>query len=77
MIKTLRRAVEILDPKEEPLRDMLLDALIIAGLNFFSTLAGIGAVGITSDPVRSLIAAAVAAGVGFFSTLAIKRGVKK
>lgn len=58
-------------------KDALLDALIIAGWNFFGTLMGIHATQIITDPVKTLTAAAIAAGFGFFSTLAAKRGLSK
>jgi len=54
----------------------LYDALIIAGFNFFSTLAGISAAQIITDPVKHLLAAGISAGLGFFTTLAVKRGLR-
>jgi len=57
-------------------RDALADAAIIAGLNFFSALAGISATQIITEPIKALLAACVSAGLGFFSTLAFKRGLK-
>jgi len=59
------------------LRDQLINALIMAGIDFFSTLASISAAGIITDPARSLLAASIAAGLGFFMTLAIQRGLYK
>ena len=54
----------------------IADALIIAGMQFFYTLAGMSAAQITSDPVKTLLAATISAGLGFFTTLALKRGLK-
>jgi len=55
----------------------LVNAGILAGLGFFSTLASLTAVGITTDPVTSLTAAAISAGVNFFTTLALQRGLRR
>lgn len=56
-------------------KNALIDSLIIAGLNFFTTLAGLGVAGLCADPQKALIAAALSAGVGFLATLAFKRGI--
>jgi len=65
------------DPENFNWKEAVYDALIVAGLNFTSTLAGVGAVGLLKSPCESLVAAGIAAGVGFFATLAAKRGLKK
>jgi len=65
------------DPDGFDWKGALVDAGIIAGLNFFSTLAGLGATGIIADVHQSLVAALVSAGLGFFSTLAVRRGLGK
>ncbi|RLG61380.1 hypothetical protein DRN86_00085 [Candidatus Geothermarchaeota archaeon] len=57
-------------------KEAVIDALIVAGFNFFYTLAGISTAQIITEPVKVLVAGLVSAGLGFFSTLAIKRGVK-
>ncbi len=54
----------------------IADSFIVAGLNFFSTLSGLGAAQLLDEPSRAFTAAFVAAGVGFFITLASKRGLK-
>jgi hypothetical protein len=59
------------------LKDQAINAGIIAGFNFFSTLAGVGVTGLTQDPVVALTAAAVSAGLGFFASLITQRGLKK
>jgi len=59
------------------LQDQLINAAIMAAIDFFSTLASISAAGIITDPARSLLAAGIAAGLGFFMTLAIQRGLYK
>lgn len=58
-------------------RDAIIDALIIAGLNFFATLSGISITQIIHEPCKALLASAISAGLGFFSTLALKRGLLK
>jgi len=65
------------DPEGFDWKGALIDAGIIAGLNFFSTLAGLGATGIIADVHQSLVAALVSAGLGFFSTLAVRRGLSR
>lgn len=53
----------------------LWDAGILAGLTFFSTLAGTSALGIGS--VTALSSAGVSAGTNFFFLLAMKRNIVK
>jgi hypothetical protein len=53
--------------------DALIDALIISGLTFFSTLGGGSVAGL--GMVAGLKAAAVAACAQFFVFLALKRGI--
>ena len=57
-------------------KSAIADALIIAGLNFFSTLSALGSLNITRNTGQAILAALVSAGLGFFTTLAIKRGLK-
>lgn len=53
----------------------LLDALIIAGFTFFSTLAGIGVViGFTVQGIEGCL---VATGVSFFGSLMASLGISK
>lgn len=56
-------------------RYAVYDSLIVAGMHFFGTLAGISVAQIISDPVKALLASFISAGLGFFTTLAIKRGL--
>ena len=73
------RAVAIVsdpDPEEFNWRSALADAGIVAGMQFFYTLAGISAAQVISDPIKALVAALISAGLGFFTTLALKRGLK-
>jgi hypothetical protein len=56
-------------------RCALIDAAIIAGLNFFTALAGLGVTGLFADPPKALIACAISSAIGFFATLAFKRGL--
>jgi len=71
------RRDEILNLRDPPgsLQDQIINAAIMAGIDFFSTLASISAAGIIVDPARSLLAAGIAAGLGFFMALAIQRGL--
>jgi len=57
--------------------DMIINAAIMAGLGFFTTLASMGAVGLITDPTASLAAAGIAAGMEFFLSLALQRGLLK
>jgi len=57
--------------------EMLINAVIVAGLGFFGTLVAVGATGIMGDSVTTLCAAGVSAGFQFFTSLAIQRGLKK
>ena len=59
------------------LKDALMDAAIMAGSAFFTTLAGLGAVGLLENPTTALLAAAIAAGAQFFAILVIKRGLRE
>jgi hypothetical protein len=70
---------KILNFKDPPdgWKDQIANALITAGFNFFSTLAGLGATSLTADPATALAAAGVSAGVGFFASLMLQRGLKK
>lgn len=71
---TLSVKGQVTDGDETKVFDWLnavLDAGIIAGLGFFSTLAGIGlTMGTVAD---ACLPAGIAAAVQFFTTLAIKR----
>ena len=58
-------------------KDALLDASIMAGLSFFTTLAGLGASGLLGDPTKALLSAGIASAVQFFTMLGIKRGLVK
>lgn len=58
-------------------RGMLLNAGIMAGQAFFTTLASTNIIGIRADPVTHLAAAGIAAGLTFFTSLAIQRGLTK
>lgn len=56
-------------------KEALIDALIIAGFTFFSTLAGIGvAVGFTAQGIEGCL---VATGVSFFGSLMTSLGINK
>lgn len=57
-------------------RNAIADGLIVAGLNFFSTLSGISITHIIVEPLDALLASLISAGLGFFTTLAFKRGLR-
>lgn len=57
--------------------DQLINAAIMAGVNFFTTIGSLGATGMFVDPVKGLVAGLIAAGSSFFVTLAIQRGLVK
>ena len=63
------------DDPEDEMKEALVNACIMAGLAFFSTLAGMGATGLLGDPVKGLISAIISAGLAFFTRLAIERGL--
>lgn len=56
-------------PKKKTISYMTLDALIIGGITFFSTLAGARVVDYQT--------AGIAAGLSFFIQFAIERGIRK
>jgi hypothetical protein len=68
---------EVLNFKDPPngWKSQVANALIVAGFNFFSTLAGLGAANLTADAATALAAAGVSAGVGFFASLITQRGL--
>jgi len=57
--------------------DAIIDATIVAGLSFFTTLGGLGATGLLTDPTKGLLAAFIGAATNFFSFLAMKRGLRE
>jgi len=57
------------------LKEALINAFIMGGLSFFTTLAGMSIAQVVEDPVRALSAAGIAAGLAFFTRLAIERGL--
>jgi len=63
--------------KKNPDADIIINALIVAGQNFFTTLAGLGAAGLLSDVKAGMLGAGISAGLAFFGSLAIQRGLKK
>jgi len=70
---------DVLNLKDPPdgWRDKIINAGIVAGFNFFSTLAALGATQAAKDPTVALYAAGVAAGVSFFGSLITQLGLKK
>lgn len=72
----MKRLLDLIDPPKKTV-DQIVNAGIMAGLGFFSTLAGMSAAGLLENPASSILAACISAGLNFFSSLAIQRGLKK
>ena len=70
------KIMNYIDPPDG-IKDQLINASIIAGFNFFSTLASIGITSITSNPLQAIIAGTISAGIGFFGSLMVQRGITK
>jgi len=68
---------EVLNHVDPPNRwkDQIVNAVIIAGFNFFSTLASLSVTQIVTNPKTALIASGVSAGLGFFGSLMVQRGI--
>jgi len=65
-----------IDPPDG-IKDQLINASIIAGFNFFSTLASMGVTQLATDPLQTLLAGTISAGIGFFGSLMVQRGIAK
>jgi len=65
------------DDGSKDYRTVLVDASIVAGFTFFSTLGGLGATGLLSDPKTGLLAASISTGIAFFSSLMASLQIKK
>lgn len=70
------KVMNVNDPPDS-WRDQLINAGIMAGLGFFTTLAGIGAVGLMGDVKLGFLASGISAGFEFFLALALQRGLMK
>lgn len=57
-------------------KDALLDAGVMGGLAFFSTMGALGVTGILENP-KGWVAAFIAGGTQFFLALAVKRGLRE
>jgi len=55
----------------------LVDAGIVAGFTFFSTLGGLGATGLLANPLVGCLAAGISTGIAFFSSLIASLSIKK
>jgi len=68
---------EVLNHVDPPngLKEQIVNAVIVAGFNFFSTLASLSVTQIITNPVTALIASATSAGLGFFGSLMVQRGI--
>lgn len=72
-----RKKVVNLNNPPNSWKDQLINAGIMAGLGFFTTLAGIGAVGLMVDMKLGFLASGISAGFEFFLALALQRGLMK
>jgi len=70
------QVLKLRDPPNEFV-DQAINAGIMAGLGFFTTLAALSIVQIKADPWTSLAAAGISAGLQFFISLAAQRGLYK
>jgi len=58
------------------MREALINAGILAGLAFFTSLGGMSVTGLIAEPEKALISAGIAGAIAFFTRLAIERGLK-
>ena len=56
--------------------EMFINAVVMSGLGFFSTVAGLMASGLVTEPMNACFAAGISAGTQFFMSLAVQRGLK-
>jgi hypothetical protein len=70
------RIMNLADPPDE-VGAQIVNAGIMAGVSFFTALAGITASGLMKDPATGILAAVLSAGLSFFTSLAIQRGLMK
>jgi len=57
--------------------DAVADALILAGVSFFTSLGALGVSGLLTNPLQGLLSAGISAGANFCIILATKRGLVK
>jgi len=69
-------ALNLTDPPNG-LKDKALNAGIVAGFTFFSSLAAQTYTGDINDTIKALITAGISAGVVFFASLMTQLGLKK
>jgi len=55
----------------------LIDASIVGGFTFFSSLGGMGATGLLSNPLLGICAAGISAGIAFFGSLMASLQIRK
>jgi len=55
----------------------IIDASIVGGFTFFSTLGGLGATGLMATPETGLLASFISAGISFFASLMVSLQIKK
>ena len=58
-------------------KDILVNAAIMAGYSFFTTLAGIKITAVITDPLITVMASGIAAGLSFFSYLTTAKGLSR
>ena len=66
----------LVDPPDKSV-DQCINAVIMAGVNFFTTLGALGATGLLANLQIGLLAGFISAGSTFFATLAMQRGLMK
>mgnify|MGYP001117786680 CR=1 FL=1 len=54
-----------------------VDASVVAGFTFFSSLAGLGATGLLANPETGLCAAIISTGIAFFGSLMVSLQIRK
>ena len=75
--ETETKGAVVVESSDSTSTDMILNAGIMAGLGFFSTVAGLMASGLTSEPISACFTAGISTGLQFFTSLALQRGLKK
>ena len=72
-------AEKVINHKDPPngIKDQIVNAVIIAGFNFFSTLASISVTQVVQNPATALIASGISAGLAFFGSLMLQRGIAR
>jgi len=73
---SLSKALTFKNCPKSDTKEQLVNAGILAGLTFFTTLAGVSVSGLMAYPIKGLLSAGISAAVAFFTRLAIERKLK-